>query len=148
MRVACKKCGALILPTTADRTGGICMRCKRVSEFQREAESTADDSILSIPLSLAGSKAEYFRTVVLNQAQAAAFVLTEEGLTRTDLRQRFEANPTQFAINESDLNSDGLKIKSDLRDWCSRVDCDNDSRLPTLADFLTTLRSVLGEADD
>jgi len=46
-RVPCSKCGALILPITAERTGGLCMPCLNRSEAIQEPTSFAE--LLSKP---------------------------------------------------------------------------------------------------
>ena len=43
-KVPCSKCGALILPQTAERTGGVCMRCVREAEPAPTPESDVQDT--------------------------------------------------------------------------------------------------------
>ncbi len=40
-RIPCPKCGALILPTTASATGGICMPCKKKEKEDEKAAKRA-----------------------------------------------------------------------------------------------------------
>ena len=48
-RVPCAKCGAMILPTTAKRCGGICARCKREEEWAKEDKLRRKDRDASPP---------------------------------------------------------------------------------------------------
>lgn len=41
MNIACRSCGALVLPETAERTGGLCMPCKSGTRANIEASKVA-----------------------------------------------------------------------------------------------------------
>ena len=146
-RIPCKNCGVKILPKTAEITGGICMPCSRKSEFEEASHIADDDWILSVPMCLAASRASYLGEVFLDQACAAAEVLSEQGLTSVDLRQRYESNPEDFHLSAADLNDAGLLLEAEIRHWRNSIDCGNDSRIPTLSDFKRMLRCTLGDFD-
>lgn len=147
-RIPCTKCGAMILPATGKITGGICMPCKRAGELEDQAGQNRSDCLLNVPLRLAASKARYFQRVVLDQGRAAAEVLSELGLTTSDLRSRYLSEPKEFKLFLSDLSEEGVQHVSMLEAWWNNVGFLKDEELPQSFDFVVSLRERIERHKD
>jgi len=80
---------------------------RNVSNMARQAD-IADLSLFNVPYILATSKRTSWRRETFATGQAIANVLTDEGLTTVNLRDRFAGSPEQFDVKFGDLTTKGF----------------------------------------
>ena len=84
---------------------------------------TSDDKIFyDLPIVLAASKKLSWRQSALTEARAVARFFTEMNLCTADLLTRFDNEPSEFVIRDSDFTDQGLDfVRRYFNKWESNV---------------------------
>lgn len=111
-RIPCTKCGAMILPTTASATGGLCMPCRN-AELRPPVTRDSSEQLLRVTYSVRHHRGGFSRVYQLTEEDGKFVIRYQNGselprqfeFRRTDLHQLYLEHPfTETVISSEEYH--------------------------------------------